>query len=552
MMSTKCRFIDYDYIIDSMYGIKKSVNVEPYHIPMLLTQLLNGKALYITPCTDGEKRHLHTETHIFETDKNGDIYYLADLVRSSFYLSKSIETRLMIAQKILDVKIVHYVQITDSLEKILDKFITYNQSMLYDDLSDKLMCVKPLLKISFNVTNVFGTSYDRMLDKITSFFDILLETKPKTLFPNSGWNVYMDNNDICIKFTPLNELYIDLQFIGGQLCAIDNNCSNITIFESKQILSDSEEMIEKSIYQCIPKISLGKQWIIDVKKIQHNIIKPMNLSEVNSIMQRIKMNWNSKQLIDVFKANDHIYYDSNFHKLTQDIQTKNVLNHMEENLKAIIDLIELKNSNILDLNIDDGSMGEYLIETKNVNKYCGIGINPITIGSNMYQSHKQHLIWGNVVKPWNNKIKIRGLEGLEYFSDYESLGLFQDINVIMLIDKLHNYDPHDVDKIRDLTSNSVKLIFYGMFSELIDKEIQENENKLFWIEKVIDSLDTYKFYFPWNDSNKIYEKRIMSSQQCIESFQRLGWKFIEKIPSVSTNSKYSCFTNVYSCLILEK
>lgn len=97
LLTKKCPFIDYDYMMDSMNCIKKTMNVEPYHIPMLSTHLVQGGMIYITPCTDGEIRQLHLGTHIFETEKVGNKYYVTDLVRSYLLLNKSIESRLLTA-----------------------------------------------------------------------------------------------------------------------------------------------------------------------------------------------------------------------------------------------------------------------------------------------------------------------------------------------------------------------------------------------------------------------------------------------------------------------
>lgn len=500
------QFIDYDYIIPSLRGIKKSINVEPYHIPMLLVHLLNKNPLYITPCTDGIKTQLHSKTHIFETEKINDTYYVVDLVRSHLFLNDSIETRLSIAQKITDTKIVHCIKISDSFNMLNT---TINKIIMHDEKINETVHVKPLIKLMIN--SISDSFFDKITDEITYLFDILLQN-PKTPYPSTGWNVYTTNLN-CIKFKSLDNLTVDLQFIDHHLCAMNSNIPD-PIFEENQILNEYNcELINGSIYQCIPKLTTGtNKWIADIVKNQKKKL-PTCTSEVNSTMQRIKMNWTPMQLIDVFVANNHIYNNPRLElELSSDI---------EKCQKIIFETVDLNNKNILDLNIVNGSKCNYL---KNISKYCSICVNPITLGLDACANNQnnQYLIWGNIANYWNQGQKdnlegLEGLEGIEYFTDYETTGLFKDIDIIMCVDMIYDTKIQDIDNMCNLIEKSrpIKLIICDFFSKgECEKEIMTTN---------------------------------MTVNHCIECIEYYGWKFETEIEPIKSD-----FTKKYLCLIFNK
>lgn len=402
-------------------------------------------------------------------------------------------------------------ELFNSFERTFERIIL-DSELIYTDC-EKTVYSKPMIRLSVPGNEMVDNN--RILNEITHLFELILK-KPRTLHSNTGWNVFIpgiDDNIFCIKFKSLSELYVKLKFKNKWLCAIDSHGADTQIFEEKQILNDSDiQMLDGLIYYCTLKMSMMTQkWIIDIKNICGDKI-PGHVCEIHSIMQRIKINWTAKQLIDVFKANDHIYYDS-LHDVTKNKYSRT----KSKCINTFITQIDLVNKNVLDLNAD----AKYAMCNKNANKYCTIGINPKTLSFHSLVDSQQHgdsnmqnkyLIWGNI------KNNSEGLEGLEYFTDYETLGLFDDIDTILCIDILYECNVLDIKKICDMTKQkNIKLIICDTFTDLVNLSMLEQKVK-------------------------------MSMRECINLFETYGWKFTRDIKSIDQSENASD----YLCLIFEK
>ncbi len=142
------------------------------------------------------------------------------------------------------------------------------------------------------------------------------------------------------------------------------------------------------------------------------------------------MNWNPKLLIDVFMAkNNHIYNKSihNSEYCFTNIQIKEILRHVEENVKEVFDSdsLNLENQNIL--------LRQKMLQN------IVILVLILLSGSNTQSIFNLRQCWKISNTNQNNSYEFSDyecMEGLEYFTGYKNIRIIQRHRVMTCIEKL--------------------------------------------------------------------------------------------------------------------
>ncbi len=535
------------------FSMKNPVHIEAYNIPHIINEMHCNKSFMITPKTDGLTCHITMDGHVFESEKycdNNGItkYYIFDLIRSTTSLSKKIESRLKTIQNLTCRTMLYCIDCTDIRTSDLQTMI--HDIIMTEQPFGQHLIIKPVISIK-NCKNI---------DMIKKLFN-MLSTKPITQYQNDGWILYVNNHRTPLKFKPLDELTIDLTTSDGLYYARD--CTDVKSLVPIQFsLCDQNNTVlcDNTIYRFLPQIENKVIRLIALSQ-RPDKLACNRTDTVEHIINRLKTNWLTDDVLDLYKSMDHVYYDHEVNRnILMDHNIEKLLDIQRLMSKHTMDYVDINGKVLMDLGCGNGSLGRYAICSKNIKRYYGVDIDPILLGSNMGNLPNQCLIWGDP-----NRLN------MEFFTKYEESGAFSNVDVIMIMNSIHYFDLDMIMRICDLSDvKSRRIVIYGFFSENISHLINGSgtETIVFGTSFQISDKhngnhdkDTYEFIYPWKSSP--FSESIYRLSHVVETFKKHGWDIelcdtINIIDAIKSNVchataiQYGSFITMHNRIVFKK